>query len=153
MGNCITSDKSRGDIVSSHNYHGKGSMDHNSKGSLDHGFRANLLPDGHLNVRSPLSNHQVQNAKHGTPDHQHHSTPTNMTRSNASSSSSHPKIVIALYNYNAKDDGDLSFKKGERLQIIDDNDPDWWLAKHLASNQKGYIPMNYVASEAIEMEE
>ena len=63
------------------------------------------------------------------------------------------KIVIALYNYFANDEGDLSFRKGERLQIIDDTDPDWWLAKHLTSNQKGYIPMNYVVSEAIETEE
>lgn len=36
---------------------------------------------------------------------------------------------------------------------MDDSDPDWWLAKHLTSNQKGYIPMNYVVSEVIEMEE
>lgn len=67
--------------------------------------------------------------------------------------SSHSKIVIALYTYNAKDDGDLSFRKGERLLILDDADPDWWLAKHMTTNQKGYIPMNYVASEAIETEE
>ena len=73
--------------------------------------------------------------------------------SSHSSSTSHLQIVIALYNYSAKDDGDLSFRKGDRLIILDNGDPDWWLAKHKATNQKGYIPRNYVVSEAIETEE
>lgn len=76
-----------------------------------------------------------------------------LSASSSVSSKHSNKIVIALYNYFANDEGDLSFRKGDRLQIIDDTDPDWWLAKHLASNQKGYIPMNYVVSEVIEMEE
>ena len=70
-----------------------------------------------------------------------------------SSSTSHLQIVIALYNYNAKDDGDLSFRKGDRLIILDNGDPDWWLAKHKSTNQKGYIPRNFVVSQAIETEE
>lgn len=62
--------------------------------------------------------------------------------------------VIALYNYNAKDEGDLSFKKGDRLLLLSDkDDPDWWLARNLATNEKGYIPRNYVVSEALETEE
>lgn len=61
--------------------------------------------------------------------------------------------MIALYTYNAKDEGDLSFKKGERLLVLDDRDPDWWLAKSLSKNEKGYIPRNYVVSEQLETEE
>lgn len=30
------------------------------------------------------------------------------------------KIVVALYTYNARDRGDLSFRKGDRLGILDD---------------------------------
>lgn len=67
--------------------------------------------------------------------------------------SNNQQVVIALYNYNAKDEGDLSFRKGDRLVILDDGDPDWWLAKHKGTNHKGYIPRNYVVSEAIETEE
>lgn len=63
------------------------------------------------------------------------------------------QVVIALYTYNAKDDGDLSFRKGDRLVVVDGSDPDWWLAKHMGNNQKGYIPRNYVVSEALETEE
>ena len=75
----------------------------------------------------------------------HHSSSTN--------SSNNQTIVIALYTYNAKDDGDLSFKKGERLLVLDDRDPDWWLAKSLSKNERGYIPRNYVVSEQLETEE
>ncbi|XP_053201988.1 tyrosine-protein kinase Fyn-like [Panonychus citri] len=73
--------------------------------------------------------------------------------SHGSHGSNNQQIVIALYNYNAKDEGDLSFRKGDRLIILDDGDPDWWLAKHKVTNQKGYIPRNYVVTEAIETEE
>lgn len=57
------------------------------------------------------------------------------------------KVVVALYTYNARDDGDLSFRKGDRLQILNDSDPDWWHAKQLNGPQTGYIPQNYVAFE------
>ncbi|XP_075729505.1 tyrosine-protein kinase Src-2 [Rhipicephalus microplus] len=57
------------------------------------------------------------------------------------------KVVVALYTYNARDDGDLSFRKGDRLQILNDSDQDWWHAKQLNGTQTGYIPQNYVAFE------
>lgn len=57
------------------------------------------------------------------------------------------KIVIALYNYTARDVGDLSFRKGDRLIILNDSDSDWWHARHTATMQEGYIPRNYVARE------
>ncbi|KAM7294198.1 tyrosine-protein kinase SRK3 [Ixodes scapularis] len=57
------------------------------------------------------------------------------------------KMVVALYTYNARDDGDLSFRKGDRLQILNDSDPDWWHAKQVNGQQTGYIPRNYVAFE------
>ncbi|KAF8783040.1 tyrosine-protein kinase Src64B-like isoform X3 [Argiope bruennichi] len=57
------------------------------------------------------------------------------------------KIVVALYPYNARDQGDLSFRKGDRLGILDDSDPDWWHACHLTNQQNGYVPRNYVAPE------
>jgi len=41
----------------------------------------------------------------------------------------------------------LSFIKGDRLQIIDNADHDWWLARSLRTGCEGYIPSNYVAPE------
>lgn len=56
-------------------------------------------------------------------------------------------VFVALYDYDARTNEDLSFKKSERLQVIDNTDSDWWLAKSLATYKEGYIPSNYVAPE------
>ncbi|CAG2109074.1 unnamed protein product [Medioppia subpectinata] len=63
------------------------------------------------------------------------------------------KIVIALYSYEGRDEGELSFEKGDKLVIIDDKEPDWWLAKRITSDRAGYIPMNFVVMNIIETEE
>ena len=52
---------------------------------------------------------------------------------------------IALYDYEARTAEDLSFRKGDRLQVINNQDGDWWQARSLASGREGYIPSNYVA--------
>jgi hypothetical protein len=62
-------------------------------------------------------------------------------------------VVIAMYSYNARHDGDLSFRKGEKLEIVEKNDPDWWTVKRLETGEVGYIPSNYVGTSAIESEE
>jgi len=54
-------------------------------------------------------------------------------------------IYQARYDYKARSEGDLSFKKGDKLTVISKADGDWWKAEHLATKQKGYIPSNYVA--------
>lgn len=56
-------------------------------------------------------------------------------------------IFVGLYDYDARISEDLSFKKGERLQIINTADGDWWYARSLTSNQEGYIPSTYVAPD------
>lgn len=58
---------------------------------------------------------------------------------------SNRKIVKALYTYDTRTDGDLSFRKNERLEILNDDDSDWWHARNLADGREGYIPSNYVA--------
>lgn len=63
---------------------------------------------------------------------------------------SHPPgatIFQALYDYDARISEDLSFKKSERLQIINTADGDWWYARSLTTNKEGYIPSTYVAPE------
>uniref|UniRef100_A0A4X2L7C3 Tyrosine-protein kinase n=1 Tax=Vombatus ursinus TaxID=29139 RepID=A0A4X2L7C3_VOMUR len=61
---------------------------------------------------------------------------------------------VALYDYESRTETDLSFKKGERLQIVNNTEGDWWLAHSLTTGQTGYIPSNYVApSDSIQAEE
>ena len=55
------------------------------------------------------------------------------------------KIFVALYDYDARTDEDLSFKKGEHLEILNDTQGDWWFARSKATKLEGYIPSNYVA--------
>ena len=63
------------------------------------------------------------------------------------------KVFVALYDYDARTDEDLSFKKGEHLEVINDTQGDWWFARSKSSKQEGYIPSNYVAKlKSIEAE-
>ena len=47
----------------------------------------------------------------------------------------------------------MTFQKGEKLKIINQQDGDWWQAQN-AQGKVGYIPSNYVAkSQSIQAEE
>ncbi|XP_046882251.1 proto-oncogene tyrosine-protein kinase Src-like [Hypomesus transpacificus] len=61
---------------------------------------------------------------------------------------------VALYDYESRTASDLTFQKGERLQIVNNTEGDWWLARSLTTGESGYIPSNYVApSDSIQAEE
>ena len=54
-------------------------------------------------------------------------------------------IMVAMYTFKAQNDTELSFEKGERLEIIDRpaSDPDWLKARNTQA-QVGLIPKNYL---------
>ncbi|KAK0133713.1 Tyrosine-protein kinase Fyn [Merluccius polli] len=54
-------------------------------------------------------------------------------------------LFMALYDYDARTAQDLSFRKGEKIQIINSTEGDWWEARSLSSGGSGFIPSNYVA--------
>ncbi|XP_016159159.1 PREDICTED: tyrosine-protein kinase Lck [Ficedula albicollis] len=54
------------------------------------------------------------------------------------------KLVVALYNYEPKHDGDLGLRKGEKLRVLEENG-EWWKAQSLTTGQEGLIPHNFVA--------
>ncbi|XP_029589764.1 tyrosine-protein kinase Fyn [Salmo trutta] len=63
-------------------------------------------------------------------------------------------LFVALYDYEARTEDDLSFRKGERFQIINSTEGDWWDARSLTTGGNGYIPSNYVAPvDSIQAEE
>eukprot|EP00040_Diaphanoeca_grandis_P022837 m.123361 g.123361 ORF g.123361 m.123361 type:complete len:500 (-) comp28982_c1_seq1:330-1829(-) len=69
-------------------------------------------------------------------------------------------LFQALYDYDARTEDDLSFKKGQKLKILNNSDGDWWQAELWGTGdpnkkkEKGYIPSNYVAEcQSIEAEE
>ena len=61
-------------------------------------------------------------------------------------------VVVAKYDYSARTDGDLGFKRGDLLYIMNLDDEDWWLARAEYSGQEGYIPSNYVAEYQCELD-
>ncbi|XP_068584692.1 tyrosine-protein kinase Fgr isoform X1 [Cebidichthys violaceus] len=63
-------------------------------------------------------------------------------------------LFIALYDYDARTEDDLTFQKGEKFQIINNTEGDWWEARSLDTGHSGYIPSNYVAPvDSIQAEE
>ncbi|EDM11607.1 Yamaguchi sarcoma viral (v-yes-1) oncogene homolog, isoform CRA_d [Rattus norvegicus] len=62
-------------------------------------------------------------------------------------------IVVALYPYDGIHPDDLSFKKGEKMKVLEEHG-EWWKAKSLSSKREGFIPSNYVAKvNTLETEE
>ena len=35
------------------------------------------------------------------------------------------RVVVALYTYQGSEFGDMTFSKGDQMEIVDDTDPDW----------------------------
>ncbi|KAK2846281.1 hypothetical protein Q7C36_011135 [Tachysurus vachellii] len=63
-------------------------------------------------------------------------------------------LFVALYDYEARAEDDLSFSKGEKFQIINSTEGDWWEARSISTGRSGYIPSNYVAPvDSIQAEE
>ncbi|CAO3565598.1 unnamed protein product [Mortierella alpina] len=57
------------------------------------------------------------------------------------------KMVIALYDFDAQQPGDLSFRKDDRIEIVERtaNTDDWWTGK--LNGQTGSFPGNYCRDE------
>lgn len=53
-------------------------------------------------------------------------------------------IVRALYNYDATEDNELSFKANERIVVINKDDSGWWHGE--LNGQVGIFPSNFVES-------
>ncbi|XP_042879631.1 tyrosine-protein kinase Src64B-like isoform X8 [Penaeus japonicus] len=62
------------------------------------------------------------------------------------STPSRGRVVVAMYSFQGRSNGELTFEKGDRMEILNDADADWWLARHMTHGIDGYIPKNYVAS-------
>lgn len=54
-------------------------------------------------------------------------------------------VVVALYAFTSNNDQELSFEKGDRLEILDrpPSDPEWYKARN-SQGQVGLVPRNYL---------
>jgi len=64
-------------------------------------------------------------------------------------------LYVALYDYDARTEEDLSFEKGEVLEVYpEDLRNDWWRARSRDTGREGFIPSNYVAEvQSLDAEE
>lgn len=51
--------------------------------------------------------------------------------------------VVAAHNHDAGEDGELSFKKGDRITVLRKDDSGWWEGR-LPTGETGVFPANYV---------
>lgn len=109
----------------------------------------NTAPSPHHNMATAASELDATNTRFSYSRQSSEPPPSSSaTISNSEtpgSSSGCAKLYVALYDYEARTDEDLSFKKGDQLEILNDMQGDWWYARSRGSNQCGYIPSNYVA--------
>ena len=58
-------------------------------------------------------------------------------------------LHVALYDYSARTEEDISFSAGDTLEALDRSAGEWWYAEALngrSAGRRGYIPANYVAA-------
>ncbi|XP_026209945.1 tyrosine-protein kinase Lck [Anabas testudineus] len=61
-------------------------------------------------------------------------------------------VAVAIYSFEPDREGDLGFDKGDKLRILNQEDPEWYFAESLTTGQQGYIPYNFVAMSTMETE-
>ncbi|KAH9254416.1 hypothetical protein BASA81_007529 [Batrachochytrium salamandrivorans] len=54
-----------------------------------------------------------------------------------------PILAVVLFDFTAEEEGELSLAKGEKVVILDQTDPDWWLGKRVSDGAQGLFPFNY----------
>lgn len=71
------------------------------------------------------------------------------TRRKSQSMSEQQVLAVAKYDFLGEQEGDLTFKKGEIIEIVVRSDSGWWLGR--LNNIIGAFPCNYVQIQAPEL--
>ena len=54
-------------------------------------------------------------------------------------------MVKALFDFTPQEEGELEFKRGDIIEVIEKDDPNWWKGK--LNNNEGLFPSNYVETQ------
>lgn len=55
-----------------------------------------------------------------------------------------PAVTVkALFDFKPQEDGELEFKRGDIIEVVERDDPNWWRGK--VGSREGLFPSNYVA--------
>ncbi|KAJ1960102.1 cytoskeletal protein binding protein, partial [Dispira parvispora] len=50
--------------------------------------------------------------------------------------------AVALYDYQAQEDEEVSLQENEKVQVLSEDDPDWTIIRH--KGQAGFVPTTYI---------
>ena len=56
-------------------------------------------------------------------------------------------VYVAMYDCEAGESDELSFKEGEKLEIMEEHTDEWWLARSLDTDQEGFVPFNHIKKD------
>lgn len=122
MGSCISKDEKR-----NLNLNGKnGLLNSSNVNSLGNNANRDLFrSDNHSDQRSLMPVNKLNNLSSNHRLNNNAANNDSSNRTNNLTNHQNSQTVIALYSYTAKDEGDLSFKKGDLLLILDDTGAYW----------------------------
>lgn len=58
------------------------------------------------------------------------------------------ETMVAAYEFRPEEDGELYFKRGDRILVLDKEDSNWWKGKNLESGDEGLFPSTYVQKKS-----
>ena len=65
---------------------------------------------------------------------------------NQEKSIANPRFYRAMYSYNSQEDGEVAFRKGDEVEVIQKSENGWWLVR--TSEELGWGPSNFLQSPA-----
>ncbi|GME67296.1 unnamed protein product [[Candida] boidinii] len=136
---------SPGNSSYNNNSHNTGSHARNSSNSWEDDvydrYDSKNSRSSHKNTNSNSNSYRPRSEK---PDFGNGSGNGNGKSSSGSGAGSSGKKAIALYSFDAQQPGDLPFKKGDVITILQrsDSTDDWWTGRN--NGKEGIFPANYV---------
>ena len=54
------------------------------------------------------------------------------------------KVVVADYDYEGEDESQLTFKEGDRIVVLEEDETGWWTGRLEKNGNEGYFPATYI---------